>query len=226
MARKNPQQTKHPATVTWAIHSDLVKKHENLIKGHQNEVKEKLKLQVQIEALGYFIMQQNCGFPKFTEEFPNGMGAVEAAMEYIKELRTQAQRNETLIGSLKEQARLADDRTDCAEIYSIGIAHKLDVLTLIATGQTADAMKKFIEGPPRLGGQRKTVSTVADKASREEDKANIRINGKAEQSETMRRALAAINRFGDSIRGHALQPFEAAELLAHFNQTVSRQVRP
>jgi 8-oxo-dGTP pyrophosphatase MutT (NUDIX family) len=45
------------------------------------------KLETQIKRLGDFILSLDCGFPTINDEYPTGMGATEAAEEYIKQLR-------------------------------------------------------------------------------------------------------------------------------------------
>lgn len=41
----------------------------------------------EIDKLADFILSLDCGFPVANAEHPNGMSAVDAAIEYIKELR-------------------------------------------------------------------------------------------------------------------------------------------
>lgn len=48
------------------------------------------QLTEQIDTLGKFIISLDCGLPVCNDQFPNGMGAVEAAIEYIKILRDKA----------------------------------------------------------------------------------------------------------------------------------------
>jgi len=45
-----------------------------------------------INKLGSFILGLDCGYPRATEAYPSGMGATEAAEEYIKELRADVAR--------------------------------------------------------------------------------------------------------------------------------------
>jgi hypothetical protein len=42
--------------------------------------------------LGAFILGLDCGYPRATDQYPNGMSATEAAVEYIKELRREVER--------------------------------------------------------------------------------------------------------------------------------------
>lgn len=46
----------------------------------------------QIDDLGRFIVDADCGYPKTTREYPGGMTEVEAAIEWIKELRENLSR--------------------------------------------------------------------------------------------------------------------------------------
>lgn len=48
-------------------------------------------LEEQIKALADFLLSLDCGWPRCDAEHPNGMGAVEAAIMYIHELRDRAE---------------------------------------------------------------------------------------------------------------------------------------
>lgn len=63
----------------------------------QNSYVERDFLGRQIARLADFILHIDCGYPLENENYPNGMGAVDAAIEYIKELREKINRYETSV---------------------------------------------------------------------------------------------------------------------------------